>query len=158
MSRERSRARVLWLHPLRAAGIGAAAGAVVVGVALVVAWFVPREPGSFADLGVVVGGLVLGVVVALAVWFVGLARVATRLFERSRRLDVLTAAVGAVFVLAVAFGLAGGRLEGADLPGWVGLTLGCLAGLVLLATPSAVFAALDRRAARTSSPTADAEG
>lgn len=141
-----SRARALWLLPLRAAGIGAGAGAVVVGAALLAAGLVPTDPGSFADLGLAVGGLVLGAVVAVGTWFVGLVRVAARLFERDRRLNVLTAAVGAVFALAVLLGLVGGWLEGADLPRWVGGSLGWGAVVVLLATPSAVFVVLDRRA------------
>lgn len=140
-----ARTRLLWLLPLRAAALGALAGAVVVGVALLVARLGVTDPSSFADLGIAVGGMVLGVVVAVAVWLGGLVRAATRLFERARRLGVLTASVGVVFVLAVVFGLVGGQLEPAELPAWADATLTVVAIAACVAVPCAVFVAWDRR-------------
>lgn len=140
-----TRARLLWLLPLRAAGIGVLVGALVVGAVLLAIRLAPPDPASFRDLGYAVGGVVLGVVVAVAVWLGGLVRAAIRLFERPRRLGVLLAAVAAVFVLAVIAGLVGGQLEGAGLPQWAGVVLTGVAVVALVGAPSLAFVAWDRR-------------
>lgn len=143
------RARLLWLLPLRAVGIGVLAGALVVGAVLLAIRLAPPDPASFRDLGYAVGGVVLGVVVAVAVWLGGLVRAAIRLFERPRRLGVLLASVAAVFVLAVAFGLVGAQLEGAGLPGWAGVVLTGAAVIAIVGAPSLAFVLWDRTGGHT---------
>lgn len=135
-----TRERLLWLLPLRAAVLGALAGAAVVGVVLVLIRLSRPDPASFADLGYAVAGLVLGVAVAVGVWLGGLVRAAVRLFERGSRLGVLTAAVAAVFVLAIGASLASAQLAQAALPPWASVTLTVVTVAVVLAAPSVVFA------------------
>lgn len=144
-----TRARLLWLLPLRAAGTGALVGALVVGAVLLAIRLAPPDPASFRDLGYAVGGVVLGVVVAVAVWLGGLVRAAIRLFERPRRLGVLLASVAAVFVLAVVAGLVGGQLESAGLPQWAGATLTVVAVVAIVGAPSLAFVLWERRTGRT---------
>lgn len=147
-----TRARLLWLLPLRAAALGALAGALVVGAVLLLIRLAPPDPASFRDLGFAVVGVAAGVVVAVAVWLGGLVRAATRLFERPRRLGVLTASVAAVFALAVAFGLVGAQLEGSGLPQWAGVALTAVAVAAIVGAPGLAFVAWDRRTAREGQP------
>ena len=144
-----TRARLLWLLPLRAAALGVVVGALVVGVVLLAVRLAPPDPASFRDLGYAVGGMVLGVVVAVAVWLGGLVRAATRLFDRPQRLGVLLASVSAAFVVAVVAGLVGGQLEGANLPAWAGVALAVVAVLAVAGAPSVAFAVWARRVERT---------
>lgn len=135
-----SRAARLVVLPLAAAAAGIVAGAIVMGIVLLVVRGLPHDGGSWADLGLVVLGMFLAVAVGVAVWVAGLASAARRLFDAGRRLGVVILAVGAVFVLALAWTVLAGLLDdGAGLPRATSNSLSTLGVLLAIATPSVVF-------------------
>lgn len=141
-----SRTRRVILLPLVAAAVGILVGAVIMAVVLALVDQVPRDRDTFADLGLIVVGVFLAVIVGIGVWVAGLARAATALFDRGRRLGVLMASVLVVFALAVGIGaVAGWTEDAADLPRWAALTLSGASVAILVAVPSVVFRWWDRR-------------
>lgn len=141
-----SRARRLVLMPLLAVASGVLAGLIVVGVTLLAAGRLSTDRATFADLGLVVVGLVLAVGLGVTVWLVVLSRAAVRLFPPSRRLPPVIWSAAAVFALTVAWNAtatalsddAGGPPATADALLWVAM-------LLVLAAPSVVFVLWDRR-------------
>ena len=122
-------------------------GAILMGLVLLLVRVLPRDGGSWADLGLLVLGMFLAVVTGVVVWVAGLARAARRLFDAGRRLGAVIAAVAAVFVLALAWSVLAGVLDdGAGLPRAASGALASLGVLLALAVPSVVFRLWDRRA------------
>lgn len=138
-----SRRARLVLAPLAGAAAGIVVGASVMGLVVLLVRVFPRD--SWADLGLVVVGILLAVAAGVAVWVGGLLWAARRLFDAGRRLGVVIPAVAAVFVLLLAVAALASALDDvAGLPRVVSVSLAWLGVLVVLTTPSVVFVLRDR--------------
>lgn len=147
------RTRRLVLTPLLAVALGVLVGGVGLGVTLALAGRVDTDRATMADLGLAVLGLVVSVGVGVVTWLVVLVRGAVALFPAGRRLAPVLWSAAATFGLIVLWTVVAGLLDdGAGLAEDVADAL-LLVGMVLvLAAPSAVFVAWDRAGRRAGPP------
>lgn len=130
---------VLW--PLAAVALGTLLGAVVVALTVIVVRAGSQPGEGFADLGIIVLGVLVGAVLGVTAAVLALVWVARRLFGRGRRLWPVLWSLAGVLALAVALSVVSGMLADAGVES-EGLAV---TGLVVLLVPSAAFLAWDRR-------------
>lgn len=130
---------VLW--PLAAVALGTLLGAVVVALTVIVVRAGSQPGEAFADLGIIVLGVLVGAVLGVTAAVLALVWVARRLFGRGRRLWPVLWSLAGVLALAVALSVVSGMLADAGVES-EGLAV---TGLVVLLVPSAAFLAWDRR-------------